>query len=544
MADPRSGSAVVPLTGTNFATWKIQCRMLLMKMGVWRIVDGTEDAPDEYDVVAYRKYVERRDKALASIVLAVHPSLLYLLGDPQDPEEVWEKLCNQFQKKTWANKLVLKKKLWGLKLKDKEPVQDHIKAMTEIFEELAIIGYPVEEEDRVVQLLASLPESFSMIVTALEACAEVPKLEVVTERLFHEERKLQEKSALESQNNVVSNPHDALFVGSGRGKAGPVCFFCGKHGHVKKFCDEWKEWQKKKEDSESKKEAVQVANFSHVRNRSRSDSEDSDVECIALVSEVVPEKKKEWIVDSAATGHMCNNVKLMTNVRKLKQSENIKVGNGDVVEAQAKGTVKLDIHDGNKARKFKLDNVLLAPGLKYNLLSVSRAAEAGKKVEFGRQGCKIIDSKTNETVGTGIKVGNLYKVNCQNAKLKRTRKNRRNVNSKQMERALNIVAENNFRSEIMKRLERIEKKDSHTIISKEEKNQSQEDIRSRTEGRNDVEVEIKEEILQKEYAGESADDDKQDQMNVEENRSVQKVVDMNKNKKEDVVVESEAKVQQ
>ena len=83
-----------------------------MKMGVWRIVDGTEDAPDEYDAVAYRKYVERRDKALASIVLAVHPSLLYLLGDPQDPEEVWEKLCNQFQKKTWANKLVLKNKLW------------------------------------------------------------------------------------------------------------------------------------------------------------------------------------------------------------------------------------------------------------------------------------------------------------------------------------------------------------------------------------------------------------------------------------------------
>ena len=66
--------------------------------------------------------------------------------------------------------------------------------MTEIFEELAIIGYPVEEEDRVVQLLASLPESFSMIVTALEACAEVPKLEVVTERLFHEERKLYKKS--------------------------------------------------------------------------------------------------------------------------------------------------------------------------------------------------------------------------------------------------------------------------------------------------------------------------------------------------------------
>ncbi len=39
-------------------------------------------------------------------------------------------------------------------------------------------------------LLASLPESFSVLVTALEACPEVPEMDVVTERLLHEERKL------------------------------------------------------------------------------------------------------------------------------------------------------------------------------------------------------------------------------------------------------------------------------------------------------------------------------------------------------------------
>ena len=75
MSDPRS--AVVPLTGTNFSTWKIQCRMMLMKLGVWRIVDGTEEPPNEVEHVAYRKFLERKDKALATIVLAVSPSLLY-----------------------------------------------------------------------------------------------------------------------------------------------------------------------------------------------------------------------------------------------------------------------------------------------------------------------------------------------------------------------------------------------------------------------------------------------------------------------------------
>ena len=65
--------------------------------------------------------------------------------------------------------------------------------MTEVFDALSVVGDPVPEEDRVVHLLASLPESYSMLVTALEANAEVPKMELVTERLLHEERKLKDR---------------------------------------------------------------------------------------------------------------------------------------------------------------------------------------------------------------------------------------------------------------------------------------------------------------------------------------------------------------
>ena len=73
-------------------------------------------------------------------------------------------------------------------------MQEHVKAMTEIFEGLSVIGDPISEEDRVVHLLASLPDSYSMLVTAFEANMEVPKFEVVTERLLHEERKLKERA--------------------------------------------------------------------------------------------------------------------------------------------------------------------------------------------------------------------------------------------------------------------------------------------------------------------------------------------------------------
>ena len=81
-------SVIVPLNGNNYPTWKVQCQMALMKDSVWNIVSGTEEVPGEDKADARRKFMERRDRALAIIVLAVDPSLLYLLGDPEDPKAV------------------------------------------------------------------------------------------------------------------------------------------------------------------------------------------------------------------------------------------------------------------------------------------------------------------------------------------------------------------------------------------------------------------------------------------------------------------------
>ena len=48
---------------------------------------------------------------------------------------------------------------------------------------MAVIGDSMKEEDQVVHLLACLPESFNVLVTALESNTDVPKTEVVTERV-------------------------------------------------------------------------------------------------------------------------------------------------------------------------------------------------------------------------------------------------------------------------------------------------------------------------------------------------------------------------
>ena len=144
MAESKS-VAIVPLRGSNYPTWKLQCRMALVRDGLCDIVDGTETIPDGGNADRRVKFEARRDRALALIVLSIEPSLLYLLGEPDNPVTVWKKLSDQFQKKTWANKLSLRRRLYSLKPKERESVQEHIRKITELFEELAVIGDPVKE---------------------------------------------------------------------------------------------------------------------------------------------------------------------------------------------------------------------------------------------------------------------------------------------------------------------------------------------------------------------------------------------------------------
>ena len=126
MATESRNVRMVPLNGGNYPTWKLQCQMALMKEDLWGIVNETEDTP-AIDASAARvaKYCARRDRASAIIVLSIEPSLLYLLGEPKNPVESWKKIEGQFQKKTWANKLVLLRKLHSLWLKEGESVQRH-----------------------------------------------------------------------------------------------------------------------------------------------------------------------------------------------------------------------------------------------------------------------------------------------------------------------------------------------------------------------------------------------------------------------------------
>ena len=203
-------------------------------------------------------------------------------------------MADQFQKKSWANKLSLRRKLFSLKLNEGQSVQSHMKAMTEVFDELSIVGDPLTEEDKVVHLLASLPSTFDMLVTALEANPEVPKMEVVMEMLLHEETKQRSIDKAESNDKVKA------MAGTHRSpnKKRLKCYHCGIPGHIKRDCFELQNdnSSQRKGTNKSKQKACAAG------------GETDDEEIVGLYAGKTSNTRTnimDWIIDSGASCHMC-----------------------------------------------------------------------------------------------------------------------------------------------------------------------------------------------------------------------------------------------
>ena len=259
------------------------------------------------------------------------------------------------------NRLDLRRKLHSLQLKDGEPVQTHIKLMTELFDSLAVAGETVSEEDRVVYLLASLPKSYNMLVTALEAGADVPRLEVVTERILHQERKLKDKGQLNTEGTLISRKYP---------KAKPKrCNYCGRLGHIKKFCQDFI----KAEECQKEDKKVKPQKATPVITYEDSDSENTGLIASHALSVLSPNDQCVWIMDSGATCHMCHDDKLFTTLYHIEDPIDVMLGDRHTLTAIGRGNVVLDmVLPNGELKPCVLHDVLYVPKLAYNLISVTR----------------------------------------------------------------------------------------------------------------------------------------------------------------------------
>ena len=275
---------VTKFDGTgNFMLWQSRVKDLLGQQGCLRTIKADSTKPTKMDP---EDWEEMKIKAAGTIRLCLSDQVLYHVIDLESPNEIWGKLEAQFLDKTAPNKLYLKQELYGLKMQEGADLTEHVNTFNRVISDLARIEVKVEDEDRAILMLTSLPKSYKgLVVTLMYGKTSITASEVNTALLSYDQR--EKKASVDGSAGVVDGR--ALMIGNnsggkskGKDKKKVQCFSCKEWGHIRRKCPTWKK---------ANGTANVVAN-----------SDDSEL--LALESELFDEV---WILDSGSSFHVTSN---------------------------------------------------------------------------------------------------------------------------------------------------------------------------------------------------------------------------------------------
>lgn len=374
------------LDDTNYDSWSVQMKSILIHSELCSVVDGTlkKDAGET-------KWTANNDKALAMIVLSVKPSQLNYIKKFSTALEAWKRLEEIYKPSGPARKVTLYKKLLSLSMSDGMSMAEYLNLFADIVEKLAEVNIDIKDELLVIILLSSLPKTYENFVFAMETRDDLPPLKVLRVKLLEEgERRCQENTT-----NTVSSEQLAFYANDNRKNKNHnnnkhtknkkqqqfsgKCYKCGLHGHVAAKCTTKKNDNSKADQSYAF--AMLAATESHTVN------------------------VNTWCLDSGATSHMCCQRSLFTEFKD--HNESIELPGEKFIEAKGLGKVKLKFNNC----EFVLSDVLYVPAMKCNFLSVDKITMKGFSVTFNNDSASIVFNE--KTIFSFKKENKLYVVNYE-----------------------------------------------------------------------------------------------------------------------------------
>ncbi|GKC35508.1 hypothetical protein Tco_1047892 [Tanacetum coccineum] len=131
------------------------------------------------------------EKTHSTILLSLSDEVLYEVGDEETAQGVWKKLKTIYMTKSLTNKLLLKQRLFSLRMKEGSSLKEHIDALNSILMDLKNIEVKIEDEDATLVLLMLLPPSFESIVSSFVIGKDTITLEDVRSSLHLRELRQQ-----------------------------------------------------------------------------------------------------------------------------------------------------------------------------------------------------------------------------------------------------------------------------------------------------------------------------------------------------------------
>nr|KYP69065.1 Retrovirus-related Pol polyprotein from transposon TNT 1-94 [Cajanus cajan] len=243
---------------------------------------------------------EQEEKAHSLILLSLSNEVLYEVADQETACGLWLKLEKLYMTKSICNKLLLKRRLFGLHMKESTPLKEHLDEFNSILMELRDIDVKIEDEDSAMILLASLPPSYESFVNSLSVGKDFITLEEVKSSLHLRDLRHKASASIEEPNGiglVVTNLSKNSKKKKDKGKKKSK----GNHINPKDICNYCKEPGHWKNDYPKKK--IQKPIVATVQDSTTS----SENELVLSIVDNHQQSADKWVLDSGCSYHMCPN---------------------------------------------------------------------------------------------------------------------------------------------------------------------------------------------------------------------------------------------
>lgn len=294
----------------NWNLWKFQVSVLLRGMGLYSMVDGSEDKPKKEEEGA-AKWNKRDASAQTQIVMRLCENTMVHIISCKTAAEMWNKLHSVYEQRSSTSLHILQSRFFQYKYEEGSDMATFLAKLQELTAQLKDAGEEVSEKFMITKVLMSLPSSLSHFVSAWESVEPtrqtydelVARLLVEQERLKSKVNESESVALYSGQNTVKNNNREVKCFKCGRighfmsqcksDKDTRKCFKCNKIGHLKSQCT-----------TRSARNISSEKNNAFVASALSTDFSDLDTSHGQI---------GKWLVDSGASEHMVSERTLLTN---------------------------------------------------------------------------------------------------------------------------------------------------------------------------------------------------------------------------------------
>lgn len=396
---PVGAPNIEKLEGTkNYDIWKFQMKMALIDYGLWNCVSGTDT--DE----------NRDQRALAKLCLSVKPVCLAHLRTAKSSKDGWNNLEKAFQSSGLTRRMFLKRKLYRARYEDFSSMNEYVSGILDMVQELSELSVTISDDEIGTLLLCGLPDSHDAVVNgfcATHSC--ITSSDVIT--MLTE---LSDRHNL--REDIQAKENALLFKGKPQGsnvnpntRFVPICHECQKPGHIRPKCPKLR----KKFKKFTPKDFSTKTDSSSVDKNDRCKRKDTLLFSTAMaVNNLDP---NEFYVDSCASKHVSCRKDWMMNFNSDASSVFCTADKG-ILSATGAGDIPVCLTNlyNKHVRSGTITNVMYAPDVAANLLSVNQIALKGHILVFDKNGFNVYNEDEISVQGTvkftGSEIGGIYKL--------------------------------------------------------------------------------------------------------------------------------------